>query len=170
MLRSVRVTNPNDVELSVLIGMLHITTPSADAPLASTRFAVTAPIAAHGYRDVPTLVWPMQIAPTNQLRCNLAVNGATSCSGAGCVTKESSMIHRLLPRQIDNTYGGHKVALWLLGMVVLVKGGIGMGTIFNGRSAAITADGIPLATFMAAGDLAPNSWPWQAPSQHECAR
>ena len=64
------------------------------------------------------------------------------------------MIHRLLPRQIDNTYGGHKVALWLLGMVVLVKGGIGMGTIFNGRSAAITADGILLATFTPTGQQA----------------
>lgn len=61
------------------------------------------------------------------------------------------MLHRLLPRQIDNEYGGHKLALWILGAVVAMKGAIGLGTIFNGRSAAIGADGIPLATFTPAG-------------------
>lgn len=57
----------------------------------------------------------------------------------------------LLPSHIDNTYRGHKLALWLLGVLVLMKGGIGLGTIFNGYSAAISADGIPLDTFTPAG-------------------
>jgi len=35
--------------------------------------------------------------------------------------------------------------------VVLVKTSIGLGTIFNGRNAAISADGIPLDTFTPAG-------------------
>jgi hypothetical protein len=35
-----------------------------------------------------------------------------------------------------------------------MKGGIGLGTMFNGRSAAISADGIPLDTFTPAGEQA----------------
>ncbi|MGH7585294.1 MAG: hypothetical protein ACREMH_03525 [Gemmatimonadales bacterium] len=36
------------------------------------------------------------------------------------------MNDRLLPRHIDNTYRGHRPALWLFGLIVLVKGGIGL--------------------------------------------
>lgn len=61
------------------------------------------------------------------------------------------MLVRLLPQTVDNTYRGHRLALWLFGAVIVMKGGIGLGTIFNGRSAAIDADGIPLDSFGAAG-------------------
>jgi hypothetical protein len=61
------------------------------------------------------------------------------------------MIHLLLPPRADNAYRGHKSALWLFGLVVLVKMGIGGGTLFNGRMAATNADGIPLDTFGSAG-------------------
>lgn len=61
------------------------------------------------------------------------------------------MLERLLPRRIDNSYRGHGLALWLFGLVVLMKTSIGLGTIFNGRNAAVSADGIPLDTFTAAG-------------------
>jgi hypothetical protein len=61
------------------------------------------------------------------------------------------MLNKILPQHIDNTYRGHKLALWLLGILVFMKGGIGLGTIFNGRSAAISADAIPLDTFTPAG-------------------
>lgn len=61
------------------------------------------------------------------------------------------MLRRLLPERVDNTYFGHKLALWLLGALVLMKGSIGLGTIFNGREAATSADGIPLDTFTPAG-------------------
>lgn len=64
------------------------------------------------------------------------------------------MLDQLLPQRIDNTYRGHRLALWLLAALVLVKGGIGLGTIFNGHSAATTADGIPLDTFTPAGEQA----------------
>jgi hypothetical protein len=57
------------------------------------------------------------------------------------------MFDRFLPRRIDNSYRGHKLALWLFALVVLMKTSIGLGTIFNGRNAAISADGIPLDTF-----------------------
>src|SRR5512132_680262 len=61
------------------------------------------------------------------------------------------MLQRLLPQRIDNTFHGHRLALWLFGVVVLVKGAIGFGTIFNGGSAATSADGIALDTFSPAG-------------------
>lgn len=61
---------------------------------------------------------------------------------------------RLLPERIDNTFRGHPLALWLFVPVLLVKTGIGLGTIFNGRAAAQSADGIPLETFGEAGAAA----------------
>lgn len=57
------------------------------------------------------------------------------------------MFHRLLPRQIDNTYRGQKLGLWLFGLVVFVKVIMSVNSIFNGHSVASSADGIPLATF-----------------------
>jgi hypothetical protein len=61
------------------------------------------------------------------------------------------MLGRILPDRIDNTYLGHPLAMWLLGAVVLVKTGIALGTLFNGRVAAQSADGIPLDSFGADG-------------------
>ena len=61
------------------------------------------------------------------------------------------MTRCLFPKQADNAYRGHKVALWLFGFIVFVKTAIGAGTIFNGRVAAVNADGIPLDTFGSAG-------------------
>ena len=61
------------------------------------------------------------------------------------------MFNQILPRQVDNTYGGYKLALWLFGLLVLMKAGISLGTIFNGYTAASSADGIPLDTFTSAG-------------------
>lgn len=57
------------------------------------------------------------------------------------------MLEQLLPRRIDNTFRGHKLALWLFGVLVFMKTSIGLGTIFNGREAAVSADGIPLDSF-----------------------
>jgi hypothetical protein len=61
------------------------------------------------------------------------------------------MLQQLLPPHIDNTFRGHWLALWLFGGLVFMKGAIGLGTIFNGRATAMTADGIPLDTFTPAG-------------------
>jgi hypothetical protein len=61
------------------------------------------------------------------------------------------MFNHILPRQVDNTYQGHKLALWLFGLLVLMKAGISLGTIFNGYAAASSADGIPLDTYTPAG-------------------
>lgn len=61
------------------------------------------------------------------------------------------MLAKLLPARADNTYHGHTAALYLLAIVLFMKGAIGLGTIFNGRTAAVDADGIPLAAFGADG-------------------
>ena len=64
------------------------------------------------------------------------------------------MLDQLLPRKIDNTYRGHRLALWLFALLVVMKGGIGLGTIFNGHSAATSADAIPLDSLSPAGEQA----------------
>jgi hypothetical protein len=57
------------------------------------------------------------------------------------------MLNRLLPRQADNTYRGYRLALWLFGILVLVKTIISVNSMINGRDVATSADGIPLDTF-----------------------
>ena len=57
------------------------------------------------------------------------------------------MRNRLLPQSVDNTYRGHKLALWLFGLLLLMKTAIGLRSIFDGYTVARSADGIPLETF-----------------------
>jgi hypothetical protein len=57
------------------------------------------------------------------------------------------MLNQLLPRQADNGYHGHKFALWLFAVVVILKVIMSLNSIFNGRVVATSADGIPLDTF-----------------------
>jgi len=61
------------------------------------------------------------------------------------------MFDQLLPRHIDNTYRGPKLALWMFGLVVLMKVGMSLVSIFNGYQTASTADAIALDTFTPAG-------------------
>jgi len=63
----------------------------------------------------------------------------------------STTLNRIFPQRIDNTYRGHPLAFWLFIPVVVLKTGIALGTIFNGRGAAQSADGIPLNSFGASG-------------------
>jgi hypothetical protein len=60
-------------------------------------------------------------------------------------------LNQLLPSQVDNTYRGYRLALWLLSVLVLLKLVIGFNSIFRGEMVASSADGIPLATFGPAG-------------------
>ena len=60
------------------------------------------------------------------------------------------MLDLLLPRSIDNTYRGHKLAFVPFGLLVLMKCVIGVNSIVNGYAVMTTADGIPLDTFPAA--------------------
>ncbi len=57
------------------------------------------------------------------------------------------MLEQLLPRSIDNAYRGRKAALWLFGLVTLMRTGQSLVVIFNGHSTAMRADGIPLDTY-----------------------
>ena len=61
------------------------------------------------------------------------------------------MLDRWLPRRLDNDYPVRRLALWLFAPVIVMKTGIALSTIFNGRVAAESADGLPLASFGAAG-------------------
>lgn len=57
------------------------------------------------------------------------------------------MLDQLLPRRIDNEYRGHRLALWILGVLGIMKVAMGTNSVFNGREVASSADGIPLDTF-----------------------
>ncbi|MGQ0741947.1 MAG: hypothetical protein ACT4OG_06600 [Alphaproteobacteria bacterium] len=60
---------------------------------------------------------------------------------------------QIFPKQADNSYRGHWLAILLLALVVLLKGTQGAVSIFNTRNVLTTADGIPLASYgAAAGD------------------
>ena len=63
------------------------------------------------------------------------------------VMKGTGMLDQLLPRSIDNTYNGRKLALWLFGLVVAVRILQSVMIIFNGYSTVKGADGIPLDTY-----------------------
>lgn len=56
----------------------------------------------------------------------------------------------LLPAIIDNTYRGHRLGLWLLGVVLLVKVAQIVSLFVDGPGIVADADGVPLATFSAA--------------------
>ena len=61
------------------------------------------------------------------------------------------MYQQLLPFRIDNAYRGQKPALWLFGLLLLMKSMMSLNSIFNGYFVATSADGIPLDTFTPAG-------------------
>jgi hypothetical protein len=57
---------------------------------------------------------------------------------------------RLFPRRIDNTYSGSKIALWIFGLIVLMRTIQSVMIIFNGPMTVQSADGVPLETYPAA--------------------
>jgi hypothetical protein len=61
------------------------------------------------------------------------------------------MFGRIFPKQFDNTYRGHWLAIWLFVPVVLLKATQGANIIFNTRLVAIAADGISLDSLGATG-------------------
>ncbi|HEY0591657.1 MAG TPA: hypothetical protein VGF40_07810 [Thermoanaerobaculia bacterium] len=62
----------------------------------------------------------------------------------------SSMLENFLPSTADNTYRGRKLALWIMGAVVLMKVTMSVNSIVNGRFVAQKADGLPLDSYPAA--------------------
>ena len=61
------------------------------------------------------------------------------------------MLERIFPRQIDNSYRGHRLGLWLLGLFVASKLIMSTNSILNTRVVAMGADGIPLDSYGAGG-------------------
>ena len=61
------------------------------------------------------------------------------------------MLERVFPPAVDFTYRGSRIALWLLGLVLILKLAIALGAIFNGYQAATVADGIPIDSFTPQG-------------------
>jgi len=57
------------------------------------------------------------------------------------------MFNQLLPTRINNTYRGHKVALWLFALVVFMRVIMSLNSILNGRMVLSSADGIPVDTY-----------------------
>ena len=60
------------------------------------------------------------------------------------------MLGQIFPKQIDNTYRGYWLAVWLLVPIVLVKAAMGANSIINTRSVIVDADNIPLDSYGAA--------------------
>jgi hypothetical protein len=67
------------------------------------------------------------------------------------VTKESPMLSRIFPKQFDNAYRGNRFAFWLFVPVVLMELSMGVNSLFNTRTVAMLADGIPLDRYGAGG-------------------
>ncbi|MDE2134692.1 MAG: hypothetical protein KGM97_06700 [Alphaproteobacteria bacterium] len=61
------------------------------------------------------------------------------------------MFNRIFPKQFDNTYRGHWLAIWLFVPVVLMELAMGANSIINTRTVAMSADGIPLDRYGAGG-------------------
>jgi hypothetical protein len=59
------------------------------------------------------------------------------------------MLDRFFPRTIDHAYRGRKAALWLLGIVALMKMAMGFNTVVNGEYVLRSADGVPLDIYPA---------------------
>ena len=57
------------------------------------------------------------------------------------------MLRPLLPASADRAYHGHRLALWLFAVAVLMAAAMSLVSIFNGYTAASSADGIPLDTY-----------------------
>jgi len=57
------------------------------------------------------------------------------------------MLDRIFPKQADNTYRGHRLALWLLVLIVLLKLAMSYGILFDTRHVIQTADSIALDSF-----------------------
>ncbi len=62
------------------------------------------------------------------------------------------MSTQLLPRQLDNDYRGRKVALWLFGIVILLRAFCAVNSVLAGHFVARVSEGIPATALAAGGD------------------
>jgi hypothetical protein len=56
----------------------------------------------------------------------------------------------IFPRQADNAYRGQTLALWILGLVIVLRLMMGANSAFNTHTVAVRADGIPVDSYPAA--------------------
>lgn len=61
------------------------------------------------------------------------------------------MLDRLFPKQLDNQFRGHRLAIWLFVPVVLMELAMGTNSILNTSTVAMSADGIPLDRYGGGG-------------------
>jgi len=57
------------------------------------------------------------------------------------------MFNRIFPRQADNTFGGYRAALWLLGLFIALKLAMSVNSMLDTASVAAGADGLPLDSY-----------------------
>jgi hypothetical protein len=57
------------------------------------------------------------------------------------------MSGHLFPRTIDNTYRGHKLALPVFGLLLLMRLAMSVNSMFYGAVVLTSADGVPLDTY-----------------------
>jgi hypothetical protein len=62
-----------------------------------------------------------------------------------------TILSRIFPKQFDNAYRGHWLAIWLLVPIVLGKSAMGINSIINTRMVAMSADGLPLDSYAGGG-------------------
>ncbi|MBI3677804.1 MAG: hypothetical protein HY243_14440 [Proteobacteria bacterium] len=61
------------------------------------------------------------------------------------------MLGRLFPKQFDNTYRGHWLAIWLFVPVILLQAAQDVIVILSPRETLITADALPLYSYGSTG-------------------
>src|SRR5689334_15375391 len=61
------------------------------------------------------------------------------------------MLQRLFPKQFDNRFPGHVVAIGLFGVVILMELAMGANSLTNTRTVASLADAIPLDRYTNGG-------------------
>jgi hypothetical protein len=57
------------------------------------------------------------------------------------------MFEGVLPRHVDNAFGGQKLAVWLFALILLVRIAQSVSVLFGGASVVSGADGIPLDSY-----------------------
>jgi len=83
---------------------------------------------------------------TNAARLPRELRATRSLRGGRAGSVRNLMISQLFPRSADNTYHGHKPALWLFGLVIVMRVVMSLNSVLNTHTTARYADGIPLHT------------------------
>ena len=61
------------------------------------------------------------------------------------------MLDRILPKQFDNVFRGHFLAVWLFGATALMELAMGTNALVNTRTIASSADAIPIERYVNGG-------------------